>query len=171
MKRLPLLLAMAASPLILAVGAPDNSVDNSSNAAFARLKSLVGEWEAPMKGGGTAHASYELISGGTALVEHESATGVSPMLTVYYVDGDRLLLTHYCMVGNQPRMQANSFDPATGEIGFQFVDGTNMKSADDAHMHSAKIRLVDANHLSAEWQMYEGGQPKMTESFAYTRVK
>src|SRR5258706_15050581 len=100
--------------------------DKSSDAAdaSARLKALVGEWESDTK----ARMSYELVGGGTALVEREAMPNMPPMLTVYYVDGDRLLLTHYCMAGNQPRMEARRINAAAGEIDFDFLDATNLAS-------------------------------------------
>jgi hypothetical protein len=140
-----------------------------SLAAFARLKTLVGEWEADTANG-KAHLSVELIAGGTALVERESAEKMPAMLTVYTLDHGRLTLTHYCMAGNQPRMQVRSFNAQTGELQFQFVDGGNMKPT-DGHMHNVTLRLADTRHLNSEWEFYENGQRKMTETAEYTRVR
>ena len=159
-----LLLAAAA-----AHAASSKSDHGSDAAAFARLKTLVGEWEADTQMG-KAHLSYEVIAGGTALVEKETAEKMPAMLTVYHLDGERLLLTHYCMAGNQPRMQVRAFNPASGEVEFQFLDATNL-AAGAGHMHSAKFRLADNNHLATEWEFYENGQPKMTETAQYTRVR
>jgi len=139
-------------------------------AAYARLKTLVGEWEADTQMG-KVRVSYQLIAGGTSLVERESGDKMPEMLTVYYLDGDRLLLTHYCMAGNQPRMQARSFNAETGEVDFQFLDATNLANPNAGHMHNAKIRLADNNHFSSEWDFYENGRSKMAESAQYTRVK
>jgi hypothetical protein len=147
---------------------PIASVD--ATAAFSRLKTLVGEWEADTSMG-KAHLSYELIAGGSSLVEHESAEKMPAMLTVYHMDGKRLILTHYCMAGNQPRMQAESFDPATGSLGFKFLDATNLPDNAAPHMHNAAFHLVDANHFTSAWEFYEGGVRKQTESFSYTRVR
>ena len=119
---------------------------------------------------GKVHVSYELIAGGTSLVEKESGEKMPAMLTVYYLDGDRLLLTHYCMAGNQPRMQARAFNPETGEVAFEFLDATNLAPG-GGHMHNAKIRLADHDHFSSEWEFYENGQRKMAETAQYTRVK
>ena len=139
-------------------------------AAFARLKTLVGQWEATTSAG-KVHLSYELVSGDTALLERDSSESMPNMVTLYYVDGGRLLLTHYCMVGNQPRMQAKVFNAETGELDFQFVDATNLASPSAGHMHNAKLRLVDNNHLVSEWQFYENGKPKFSESAQYTRIQ
>jgi hypothetical protein len=138
--------------------APESVPANDAQSAFARLKTLVGEWEGNTQGG-KARLSYELVSGGTALA------------TVYYLDRNRLLLTHYCMIGNQPRFEEQSFNPETGEIAFGFLDATNLVNSNAGHMHNAKIRIVDATHLVSEWQFYENGQPKFTETMQFTRIR
>ena len=121
------MLAAAAVTNVQAAG--PKSEASAGPAAYARLKTLVGEWEADTQMG-KVHVSYELIAGGTSLVEKESGEKMPAMLTVYYLDGDRLLLTHYCMAGNQPRMQARAFNPETGEVAFEFLDATNLTPGD-----------------------------------------
>jgi hypothetical protein len=160
---------LAAVQLAVVQAAGPKSENAPGPAAYARLKTLAGEWEADT-GMGKAHLSYELIAGGTSLVERETGEKTPAMETVYYLDGDRLLLTHYCMAGNQPRMQARAFNPETGEVAFEFLDATNLKPG-GGHMHNVKIRLVDNDHFSAEWEFYENGQRKMAETAQYTRVK
>jgi hypothetical protein len=148
-----------------AVSRPSGSVE-----AFSRLKSLVGEWEADTRMG-KAYLTYELIAGGTALVERERGDKMPEMLTVYHIDGTRLILTHYCAAGNQPRMQAQPYDPAGNEVRFRFVDATNLASPAAGHMHNATIRFIDAGHIESEWQFYENGKPKLTEKAEYTRIR
>jgi hypothetical protein len=153
---------------LAADGGSSGPVD--AKVAFARLKTLVGEWKGtdPAKG---ERLTYELIAGGTSLVEREEGAGRPVMLTVYSVDGGRLLLTHYCMAGNQPRMEAREFDPKTGRLHFEFVDGTGMSSQDTGHMHTATLRISDAGHLGTKWVYHEGAKPKMTEESEYIRVR
>jgi len=159
-----LLLAAAA----FAGTAPANS--NDAAAAFDKLKTLAGEWEGNTDQG-KVRITYEVISGGNAIVEHEISEKMPEMLTVYHLDGNRLLLTHYCAAGNQPRMEAKAFDAQTGELRFKFVDATNLINANAGHMHNVTLRLVDNNHLSSQWQFFENGQPKFTETAQYTRVR
>lgn len=166
------LIIVIATVLLAAAAAQAGGAKSETNAgpaAYARLKTLVGEWEADTNMG-KAHVSYELIAGGTSLVEKETGEKMPAMLTVYYLDGNRLLLTHYCMAGNQPRMEARAFNPETGEVEFQFLDATNL-SPGGGHMHNAKIRVPGNDHFSSEWEFYENGQRKMAETFQYTRVK
>ena len=138
-------------------------------AAFERLKSLTGEWQAETKMG-KSRMSYELIAHGTTLVERESFDKMPAMMTVYHLDGDRLMLTHYCMAGNQPRMQARAFDPTTGVVQFQFLDATNLPDPKTPHMHNATIHIGDGR-LVHEWQFYENERLKETHAAEYTRVR
>ncbi len=169
-KNLFLIAALIATPLAVPAGEPKSVPTTEATAAFSRLKSLVGEWEANTSSG-KAHLSYELVSGDTALLERDSSDAMPNMVTLYTVDGGRLLLTHYCMAGNQPRMQAKAFNPATGELEFQFLDATNLSSPGAGHMHNAKIRIVDNSHMISEWQFYENGKPKFSEHAEYTRIR
>jgi hypothetical protein len=138
--------------------------------AYARLQTLVGEWQAdtPM---GKAHVTYESIAGGSALVERDTMEHVPPMETTFHMDGGRLLLTHYCDLGNQPRLEARAFDPQTGKLDFRFLDATNLASPTASHMHNASYRFIDANHLSTRWELYENGRQKSVETFEFTRVR
>ena len=146
------------------------SANNDGAAAYAKLKTLAGEWEGTTTQG-KVRLTYEVISGGNAIVEREISEKMPEMLTVYHLDGYRLLLTHYCAAGNQPRMEARAFDAQSGEVRFQFVDATNLASANAGHMHNVTLHLVDNNHLSSQWQFFENGQPKFTETAQYTRVR
>jgi hypothetical protein len=123
--------------------------------------------------GSKSHARYEVVSGGSAVVSISRATpwAANAMITVYYLDGDHLRLTHYCMAHNQPRMQAESFDRSTGELRFAFLDATGLSSPEAGHMHNATFRFIDADHFTADWQFFDGGKPKMTESMQYNRVR
>lgn len=159
---------------LLLATAPGQGADRNGKvdaaAAFARLKTLAGEWQGTGSMG-KVRVTYDLVAGGTALVERESSEKMPPMLTVYYLDKGRLLLTHYCVAGNQPRMQAQSFNAETGDLEFQFLDATNLANSNAGHMHNVKIRVVDDNNMTSEWQFYENGRQKFAENSQYTRVK
>ena len=89
------------------IGHAGSDPNTDTAAAFARLKTLVGEWKTE---DAKESLTYELIAGGTALLEREAGAGRPTMLTLYHRDGNRLVLTHYCREGNQPGMQAKPFD-------------------------------------------------------------
>jgi hypothetical protein len=124
---------------MLSLAAFGTSTATDARAAFEKLKSLSGQWEARLPDGSKSQVQYEVVSGGSAVVERFVNDKMGPakaMVTVYYLDGGRLLLQHYCMAKNQPRMQAESYDPATGELRFTFLDATGLSSAADGHAQS-----------------------------------
>jgi outer membrane lipoprotein-sorting protein len=147
-----------------------NKTDTSAAAAFNKLKTLAGTWQSTSKNGKVT-TSYEVISNGTALVEHLNTPGEGNMLTVFHLDGDRLVLTHYCTAGNQPHMQAETYDPASSKIVFNFDGGGSLSDASVGHMHNVAFKFTSADAFSADWTFQENGKPKFTENIAYHRVK
>jgi hypothetical protein len=142
--------------------------------AFAKLKSLAGDWEGRMPDGSKSQVQYQVVSGGSAVVErfvNDKMGSDNAMVTVYYLDGNRLLLQHYCIAKNQPRMQAESFTPSTGELRFTFLDATGLASPETGHRHSATLHFIDADHVKQDWQFFENSKPKFTESMQFTRVR
>jgi len=133
-------------------------------------KALAGTWQ--VNGNmGKGQATYEVVANGSAVIERFTMDGMSPMITAYHLDGDTLALTHYCMAGNQPSMVAKTIDPATGEIVFDFASVSNLASPNDEYMHNARFKLVDNDHFTSAWTLYENVKPKFTEAAQYTRVK
>ena len=92
------------------------------------------------------------------------------MITMIHPDGDALLLTHYCMLGNQPQMKAR---PKEGDkkVAFEFVRATNMKSDKDPHMHSVTYTFVDKDTIKAEWTHYSDGKDAGKMEFELKRKK
>lgn len=157
--------------LVCAIAAGASSPEASevdAKAAFARLKALAGTWQAETPKG-KANVRYELIAGGSVLVEHDNMPGEDEMITAYHLDGDKLVLTHYCMAGNQPHMVADRFDSQTGELNFAFAGASNLNPG-AGHMHSARFRLISANRFDSAWDFVEGGKLKLTANLHYTRV-
>lgn len=142
-------------------------------AAFERLKTLAGEWESKTKEG-VAHVSYEVVSGGSALLERTWGAGMPEggnMISVYHLDGNRLMMTHYCLMQNQPRLVAKSYDPEKGEIRFEFLDVTNVTKPEAGHVNGAVFRFGDKTHFSSEWSHGQGAKVLGTVNFELTRVK
>jgi hypothetical protein len=80
------------------------------------------------------------------------------MISMFNLDGpNRLLLTHYCTMGNQPRMQA-SVSPDGKTITFTYVDATNLATPDAGHMQTMVLTLVDDNHHTEEWTFVDHGK-------------
>jgi len=167
----------ALAVLLLATPAPSLAAEQkkptAAQAQLEKLKTLAGTWKG--KGGEAGGQSfdavitYKVTGGGSALVETIGPGTEHEMVTVYHLDGDKLLLTHYCAAGNQPTMRAVK-SGAADTIAFDFLRGSNMKPA-DMHMHAARIRLAGEDQLVSEWTSWQGGKPAGTMRFELARQK
>ena len=92
------------------------------------------------------------------------------MISVFHMDGDRLLMTHYCGAGNQPRM-AGTLSADGKSVSFTFLDATNLLPSQPGHMEHHVVTLVDANHYVEEWDFATNDGSKMHERFDMQRSK
>jgi hypothetical protein len=124
---------------------------------FEQMKKLVGKWEGTATGmTKPATTEFRLTGGGSAIMQILAEGTPYEMVTMYHMDGDRFLATHYCAGHNQPRMQA----VAGGDgktIQFKYVDGTNIAPG-DTRMDSVKMTLADADHHQELWTSNSGGK-------------
>lgn|SRR5215467_7914402 len=156
---------------VVAAGRSKTAADGKVDAAAAleRLKGLAGEWNAESTHG-KGHSQFQVVAGGSVVMERFTEPGGAEMLTAYHLDGEKLVLTHYCMAGNEPRMVAEKFDAGSGELRFAFAGGANIGQS-TGHMHDAAFRLLSNDRFDAKWDFVEGGKVKFSEDIHYTRVK
>ena len=83
--------------------------------------------------------------------------GHEDMVSMFNMGGNRLLLTHYCSIGNQPRMEASA-SPDGKTITFNYVDATNLAAPDAGHMEKMVLTLLDENHHTEEWTFVDHGK-------------
>jgi len=158
-------------------------VQSDAQKSFDKIKSLAGSWEGeakmdpPMDGASNAavHVSMRITSRGNALVHEmqaagtpEDATKYDHPVTMFYLDNDRLTLTHYCDAGNRPRMAArSSADGKTVEFDFLDVAG----NLEYGHMQHAVFTVIDANHHTEEWTFLMPGDKLMHARMDLQRTK
>lgn len=146
------------------------ATDTAPDTSLTPLKFLVGEWKGADAEGKGHKITFALSSGGTSLTETLTPSDSPPMTTMYYSDGDQLMLTHYCSLNNQPRMRAAPVKEGEKTIAFAFVDATNLKNPTDVHMRLLAIELKDHDHFIQTWTLSKAGKdvPKV---FTFERVK
>ena len=141
--------------------------------AFEKLKSLVGHWETDKTNMNKATLDLELTSGGTAVLEKfrmvDNGRPVE-MTTLYYLDGDQIKLTHYCMAGNQPTMKG-SYASEAKTLTFDLVSISNLKTPNDGHMHHATYTFIDNDHFKTIWTFRKEQKDAFTEDVTYVRTK
>jgi hypothetical protein len=131
------------------------------NPGLERLKSLAGTWVAADADGKPTDQVVSVIkvtAGGSAVHETLFPGQAMEMVSVYHCDGPDLVMTHFCMLGNQPRMKADPKSPAN-QICFKFAGGSNLDPARDKHMHEGTITFVDDDHVEWSGVCWEGGKP------------
>src|SRR6476646_2684180 len=131
--------------------------------SFDKLKALSGVWEGKVTtdlkvatplDNVPMHVTLRSTSRGNALM-HEMTSAGSPddPITMFYLDEDRVLLTHYCDAGNRPRMEGKlSPDGKTLEFTFIDVAGSNLHE----HMHHARFTFIDGDHHTEDWTFMLG---------------
>jgi hypothetical protein len=145
----------------------------TSREAFTRIKNLAGEWRGRVmdrEKGPEVTVLYRVTAGGSAVLETLFPGTPHEMLTVYHLDGDKLMLTHYCAMGNQPQMV---LDPGSTvrQLVFAFVGGSNLNPGRDLHMHAGRISFMTGDRLENEWDTFQDGKRVETKTFYLERKK
>jgi hypothetical protein len=149
--------------VVFAAAAPPEAGGQPAAAAapFDWFKKLAGEWvaaeDSEMFKKGDVVARYTVTAAGSAVVETVFPGSPHEMVTVYHADGPDLVLTHYCMEGNQPRMRAKN--PKGSRFDFAFDGGTGIDPKKDRHMNSASLEFVGPDELRTVWTEIEAGKP------------
>jgi hypothetical protein len=144
----------------------------SSRQAYDHFKSLEGKWVGTSTKGWKEQIQYNVIAGGSAIEERSfDAHPGETMLTIIHMDGNRLMLTHYCAAKNQPRLLATNISADDQTVEFTFLDATNLPSRDKGHMDKAVFHFLDHNHFTTRWTWYQDGHEKWLEEIKMERVK
>ena len=124
-----------------------------------KLKALEGEWidvDGVFGAKGAVAVTYKVTGGGTTVLEAFPVKTPAEMVTVYHLDGNDLVLTHYCSDGTQPRMRSKGLVGNT--VAFDFAGGSNIEPAKTSHMHSAKIEFLSADEIRGTWVNWSNGK-------------
>jgi hypothetical protein len=170
MKRTLLLSAFVVLSSLAFAGEP--SVKQAPSKEFELVKGLVGDWKgtADMQGKPMeTTTSFHLTAAGSAVVETMDAGTPHEMTNVYHdVDG-KLVMTHYCAIGNAPEMKVEKADDHS--IAFQTIKANGIDPKTTPHMHSLAFDWTDKDHLTATWTSANMGKEHEGPSvFKYARV-
>ena len=140
-----------------------------SEEAFDRLASLQGEWHGIADGVNTT-LIYTLTANGSTLMEQCRPEKGHEMITIFTVDGDHLIATHYCSARNQPQMATAAISDAQKPLAFSLVRVTGLKSPDNFHNTGLTVIQEDNDHLTQEW-LYDAKGKSGKNVFHFTRVR
>ena len=134
-------------------GAPMMMPPHVGSAELEMLKEMVGRWEGDHPMGedhGKMSVEYHLTANGSAVVERNFPGTPMEMMSVYHDRGGVLTMTHYCMLGNQPRMKLESSGDSQLSMS---CDGTGVDDAEAPHMHSLTMDFNGPDEMSQTWAM------------------
>ena len=136
---------------------------------FGPIKALAGTWRMEA----ADHPSeirFEVTSKGSVVRETMFPGTENEMTNMYSLDGNSLVMTHYCAGGNQPRMRARAFDG--NQLVFEADGVSDLEASEDHYMGAITLVFVDENHIEQRWVSYDtatGEQGDMV--FELTRVR
>jgi hypothetical protein len=164
-------MSLVALLAVLVSARADEKAATPASQQFEALKRLAGDWVEIGKDGKPTEkvvTSLRVTAAGSALHETLFPGSDHEMVTVYHLDGSDLVLTHYCILGNQPRMRAERGNDAN-KIEFKFIGATNLKSNDQQHMDHARLTLDGKDRFKAEWVSCKDGTPCHSVTFDLVR--
>jgi hypothetical protein len=155
----------------LAAPADEKKSAIAPNASYDKMKTLNGAWVGTVSEGGKqfpTNTRFQMVSDGSALMGWLNEGTADEMITVFHMDGQDLMATHYCAAHNQPRMVAvPGSDP--NRVVFKFKDGTNI-GPNDGHMEQVAFVFDGPDHHIEEWTYLENGKLSTTK-FDFQRKK
>jgi hypothetical protein len=146
-------------PVVLMLLSTVVFAQSDAQKSFEKLKTLAGSWEGTLEGK-PLQVSLRVTSMGNALMHEMTGAGrPDDPISLFHLDGDRLLMTHYCDTGNQPRLVA-TISPDGKTITFNFLEATNLLSSQMGHMQRVVFDLIDSDHHTEKWEfaMADGKQ-------------
>ncbi len=152
--------ALPAALAFMTLPRPAQADALDAKAAFERLKSLAGTWQGAAGHGAenqNASVTYRVASGGSVVQETLFPGTPHEMISMYHLADGRLVMTHYCAMGNQPRMKLDLAASTPDRLVFAFDGGTNFDPAKDGHVHSGTIEWK-GDLLHADWTVWTGGK-------------
>ena len=153
--------SLVASLFALALAAPPafaQTIDGKG--AFEKLKGLASTWSGPIgaQNGPKGKVSYEVISGGSVVMEVLFPGEPHEMRSMYHLDKGELIMTHYCSGGTQPHMRLSKTTSSPSKLVFDFDGGTNFDPQKDSYIRDGEVRFLPDGRLEASWNFWANGK-------------
>jgi hypothetical protein len=133
------------------------------------VKSLEGTWEFVGGNGERGLTEIKVSSAGSAVREIMFSGSKEEMTNMYHLDGNALVMTHYCAAGNQPRLIATK--KVGNTLAFHADSVSDLKATDKLYMGEMTLEVVDHDHMIQKWHSLggDGKSPAENVTITYTR--
>lgn len=151
------------------MAAPDEVFDaEARERLFSQLERLMGRWQ--MDGPeGPVYIEFDLTAGGSVLRETMFPGTESEMVNMYSLNGNSLMMTHYCAGKNQPRMKGHIDDE--GNLSFEAFAVTDLADSSGHYMDSLTLAFIDEDTIEERWTSIAKGEQGEMPVFRLTRVR
>lgn len=165
-------LAIGAAILIQSAVLTSTAAPSKTDLAWEHFKAMAGEWVGAATDGRKIRHRVRVIAAGSVVMEESwfEAHEGEMMVTLYHRDGEQLMLTHYCVAKNQPRMTASEISEDGKRVLFSFRDGTNIPTRDKGHMDKALFEFTGKDRFRSRWTWYAAGKEQWMEQFEFARA-
>ncbi len=138
--------------------------------AFEKMKTIAGSWQGVIMDI-SIDFTIRAASSGTAILHEGNTGGGRPPnheITMFYVEGERLLATHYCDAGNRSRLEGK-MSPDGKTIEFSFIDVAG--STRGGYLRGLAFTMIDANRhtIEATFVMPDGKPIPLRGEFQRTK--
>lgn len=161
---------------LLALAACQATVDGESGGldaarAYARLTTMAGTYEVEFPGEPErSKVIWENVSGGHAVMEKLNVGTPHEMVSLYFLEGEELALTHYCAAGNRPQLRLDRARSTRDELFFDFDPATSgIDPKVDGHIHAAHFLWLDADSVDVKWSFWVEGAEQHAKLFQLRR--
>ena len=89
-------------------------------------------------------------------------------LSVFYRDGESLVMIHFCNAGNQPRLRLKG-DSRPGVFDFGMFDITNLTNADASHVERIVYKTLDDKRINLEI-FWRNGKSQDSEQYSLIKI-
>jgi len=120
------------------------------------IRALEGRWEGSDPAGTQLVSEFEVIAEGTAVRETMFPGTSHEMTNMYTLDGNTLVMTHYCAAGTQPHMRAAAVEANALVFGPDGV--SDLKETDEAYMGAMTLVVKDPDTIEQHWQSMKMGE-------------
>lgn len=146
------------------------SAQSDAKKAFATLETVAGSWQGTVRDT-PINFTIRAVSSGTAILHEGHTNGGRPPnheITMFYLDGDRLLATHYCDGGNRSRLEGK-MSPDGKAIEFSFIDVAGATRG--GYLKDMVITIIAADHhiVGITFVMPDGKPIMLRGEFKRTR--
>ena len=154
------------------------TTSNPNNAAapsdaqkmFEQMKTMAGTWQGTIMNI-PINVTIRVASSGTAILHEATTDGGRPPnheITMFYVDGDRMVAIHYCDAGNRARFEGKmSPDGKTSEFNFLDVAG----STKGGLVKRMAFTMIDENKHVVEFTFIRPDGKPMELRGEFVRIK